>query len=151
MIGIEIKNKLEIMPGNMISVPGCEPISSMSSLGLQQNFHCNASVIPVEDVLKLIPGSRIVRAFAIRGHIGTGLFIELPAGPPTSAECPSPCQPDWYAILRANARTRAAEEEPDVVKECAGFNFSGCQIDYNPLDHPADPNRRPNDAPIGAS
>jgi len=78
----EIKNKLEIRPGNVIQVPGCEPVSSLTGLALSRNMSCNASIIPVADVLRLIPGSRIVGKFTPAGQNGTGWFLELPDGPP---------------------------------------------------------------------
>ncbi len=147
-MSIEIRNKLEILAGNLVQIPGCEPISSVSDT-LASNLRCNSSVISVEDVLALIPGSRIVRVFVSRGHSGTGLFIELPNGPPANAgECPQPCGTDWYGLLKENARSRIEEETP-ATPECAGFNFSGCQLDFNVLEHPVDPLQRPNGSPLG--
>lgn len=145
---IFIRNKLEIQPGNVIKVPGCEPTSSLTSDTLSRNLKCNASVIPVEDVLELIPGSRIVRVLSPFGQSGTGMFVELPAGPPgTGNNCPADCLTDWYAILRANARN-LEQEDDDEPGQCAGFNYSGCQFDFDPLAHPRDPDQRPNEKPL---
>lgn len=144
---ILIKNKLEIQPGNVIKVPGCEPTSSLTSDTLSRNLKCNASVIPVEDVLELIPGSKVVRVLSPFGQSGTGMFIEFPSGPPSDGNlCPADCLTDWYAVLRKNARNLEQEEEEPA--QCAGFNFSGCQFDFDPLAHTRDPEQRPNEKPL---
>lgn len=149
---ITIRNKLEIQPGHVISVPGCEPTTSLTSDTLSRNLKCNASVIPVEDVLRLIPGSRIVRVLSPFGQSGTGMFLELPNGPPGDGNvCPADCLTDWYAILRANARVRNTEtaKEPAPVGMCSGVNFSGCVFDYDPQLHPRAPDHRPSQKPLG--
>jgi hypothetical protein len=155
---ITVKNKLEIRPGNVISVPGCEPSTSLTSIALSAELlkHCHASIIPVEDVLRLIPGSRIVQVMRPRGApgTGTGIFIELPEGPPHNGNvCPSECLPDWYAVLRANAHEEPVESVSNP-KECAGFSINGCvaRTPYDEVEkmlHPKYPNQRPNDTPVG--
>lgn len=128
MIGttISIKNKLEVLAGGFINVPGCEPTSSLTSDTLSKNMHCNASVIPLQDVLRLIPGSKLVRAVYPSGTSSTGWFVELPSGPPGNGNiCPTDCLTDWYKILKENAKERSTEEiQPQGA--CAGFNYSGC-------------------------
>lgn len=151
---ITVQNKLEILAGNVILVPGCEPISSLTAIALARELamHCHASVIPVADVLRLIPGSRIVQVMRPRGQpgSGTGLFIELPSGPSHDGNtCPENCVPDWYAILRENASVPQSDDEPKDLGACAGFNYDGCVHDFDPVQHPRDPNSRPNSKPIG--
>jgi hypothetical protein len=154
---ITVKNKLEILPGNVISVPGCEPISSLTSTALARNLHCNASVIPVQEVLRLIPGSRIVQVMTPRGQqgTGTGIFVELPEGPPPYGNvCPPCCLPDWYAILRAHAYYPNQVEPTPNPKECAGFSINGCmaRTPYDEVEkmlHPRLPDHRPNGMPVG--
>lgn len=149
-VQITVQNKLEILPGHVIRVPGCEPVTSLTSTALSRNLDCNASIIPVEDALRLIPGSRIVRVLSPFGQTGTGMFLELPNGPPhTGNLCPSDCITDWYAILKENATTGEAEDEAGATPACSGFNYSGCVFDYNPVLHPRDPSLRPNDNPLG--
>jgi hypothetical protein len=147
---IEVKNKLEIMPGNVIRVPGCEPVSSLTGTELLKNMDCNASIIPLEDALELIPGSRIIGKFMPAGHVGTGLFFELPSGPPPDGNACGCSVEDYYKILRENAKVRDGDEEPDELNECSGFNFSGCQRDQHHLRMTRDPALRPNSNPISA-
>lgn len=142
---ITIKNKLEIKAGQKVQIPGCEPISSLTSLELAREISCPCgSLIDVKDVLRLVPGSKVVRVFDLAGVIGTGYFIELPNGPPPDGnDCPNGCFPDWYKIMKG-ACAPPVPESPD----CAGFNFSGCEIEFDPSLHPRDPNKRPNSKPL---
>lgn len=148
---IEVKNKLEIMPGNVIRVPGCEPVSSLTGTALLSNLDCNASIIPLEDALSLIPGSRIIGKFMPAGHVGTGLFFELPSGPPPNGQECGCSTEDYYKILRDNARTREEEEDNNPDDVCSGFNHSGCQRDQHHLRMTRDPNLRPNSNPLSSS
>ena len=153
MSTISVRNKLEILNGNVINVPGCEPVSSLTATGLLRNIDCNASIIPLGDALRVIPGSRIVRVFHPAGQNGTGWFFELPEGPPphgNDCKCPRTLE-DYYRILKDYARVRGDETESlsldgDV---CAGFNFSGCVREQDPLKRARDPDLRPNSNPLG--
>jgi len=144
---IHVGNKLEIRLGNVVSVPGCEPISSLTGTTLLQNIDCKSSVIPVEDVLRLIPGARVVRAFFPAGTNGTGRFLELPAGPPPDGDkCPGSSIADFYRIMKDNARTRPQNDrsgfsDGDV---CSGFDFSGCVTQRDEFHTTKDPSLRPN-------
>jgi len=133
-----VKNKLEIKNGNVIQIPGCEPISSLSSLALSRNIHCNAAVIPLADALALIPGSRVVRVMMPRGHIQTGLFFELPDGPPPDGFSCTCKLEDWYKILKDHARP-PEEEKKEEFGPCSGFNFSGCVLDQDIFHITRDP------------
>lgn len=147
---ILVKNKLEIQPGNTIKIPGCEPTTSISSLGLLKNFNCKTSNIPVKDVLKLIPGAKIIFLTTPVGQNGTGRWLELPSGPPPDGEvCPHDCGVDWYGLLK----TLVPEEPEECDTKCAGFNFTGCSgpkdDDYvRPYRRVADPDMRPNGDPL---
>lgn len=149
---IFIRNKFEIMPGGVIQVPGCEPVSSLTGTALLKNLNCNASIIPVEDVLRLIPGSRIVRTLLPAGQVGTGKFLELPSGPPPNGNvCPCRNMIDFYKILKDNARVRGSKSDQLHVDGdvCAGFNFSGCVLEQDILRTTRDPKMRPNSTPLG--
>jgi hypothetical protein len=148
---IMIRNKLEIMNGNVINVPGCEPVSSVTGTSLLRNNNCAASVIPVADVLRLIPGSRIVRVLTPAGQSGTGRFIELPNGPPPNAnKCPKVCLTDYYRILKENARVKESSKKLTIDGDlCSGFNFSGCVLEQDVLKTTRDPKMRPNSNSLG--
>lgn len=142
---IEIKNKLEVRPGGVVQIPGCEPISSTTSTELARNLTCKCSVIDYKKVLELIPGSKLVRVTYPQGQVSTGMFIELPSGPPPIGnECPSTCLEDWYKLLKDSCNPT---DEPDEIT-CSGFNFTGCCNNYDPNNHPKDPNLRPNSKPL---
>ena len=149
---ITVKNKLEIKNGNVISVPGCEPISSLTGTSLLKNIECNASIIPLADALALIPGSRIIRTLIPAGQAGTGRFFELPAGPPPNGNDCDNCPPDYYAILRENAHIEEEEESLSLDNDvCAGFNFSGCVLDQDKQRTARDPDMRPNSKALSGS
>jgi hypothetical protein len=151
MSRILIKNKLEIRPGGVISVPGCEPTSSLTSTGLLNNIDCEASIIPLEDALALIPGSRVVRTMVPAGQNGTGRFFELPEGPPPDGNYCG-CPKDWYKILKENARVRdQSEEETQNDDVCSGFDFSGCVTSQASIRTARDPEMRPNSSSLGGN
>lgn len=93
---IHISNKLEVWLGNVISVPGCEPESGLTSTTLTANRQCNASVVSLRDALIAIPGSTLESLYNPRR-----LFFVLPQGPPPDPNCPRDGSIDYYAILRS--------------------------------------------------
>ncbi len=108
-MGITIQNKLEVLAGNKVLVPGCEPITAFTSPTLAANIECNASVVDLADALVALPGSTLESQRNPRR-----LYFVLPSGPPqtfgcTNASCAS--QPDWYQILRD-----ISEEIPPELK-----------------------------------
>lgn len=98
-------------------------------------------------MLKLIPGSKIVRTMIPGGTTTTGLFLELPSGPPPDGNECRPCGPDYYKILRDNAHAPELQDTKPVPP-CAGFNYSGCVLTQDPLRTTRDPNMRPNGMPL---
>ena len=145
---ITVRNRLEIRPGNIIQIPGCEPASSLSGTDLSANMSCNSSVISLSDAIELIPGSRIVKIMKPIGQISTGYFLELPSNtsPPDGFQCNCTVE-DYYQILRDNAsEVEEEDEEPDGV--CSGFDFSGCVKDFDVLHTTRDPVLRPNSNPL---
>ena len=95
---IKIQNKIAVLGGNKILVPGCEPTSAFSSPTLAENRDCNAAVVDLADALEAIPGSTVVYMSNPRRK-----FFVLPDGPPPS---PDICKmincnrEDWYQKLR---------------------------------------------------
>ena len=59
-MAIKIQNRLEILRGNKIIVPGCEPTSAFTSPTLAENRECTASVVDLADAITAIPNATIV-------------------------------------------------------------------------------------------
>lgn len=118
---INIANKLTVLPGNIILIPGCEPLSELSSLSLSANINCKSSVITLAAALEAIPGSTV----EILSNPKSFFFV-LPEGPPTTPGCNS-CDSgvDWYQILR-DATTPTQPQEPDVPGPCDPFAMPRC-------------------------
>ena len=152
-MSIKIKNKLEILPGNVIRIPGCEPVTSFTSLALAANLDCNASVISLEDAIAAIPDAKIIRVLRPSGVPGTGKFFELPSGPQTDgAECPPTDVPDFYRILKdaATPINFDSEDDDDFIAQCSsGVNFTGKIIDQDQFHRAPNPELRPNTMPLG--
>lgn len=107
-MGLTIKNKLRILRGNKLVIPGCEAISAFTSPTLAANWPCKASVVDLADALAAIPGSTIEAMSNPRE-----LYFVLPSGPPPDSACSS-CTSnveDWYQILRDIATEYPAMEE----------------------------------------
>lgn len=115
---VSIANKLEVLPGNVILSPGCEPTSAITSLTLMANQKCKQSTIPLADALAAIPDATL--AFMSNPR---KLFFVLPEGPPTIPGC-NTCDAglDYYQILRDIEPT---QPPPQGVKPCDNFGF-GC-------------------------
>jgi len=121
MIGsdVSIANKLEVKLGNIILVPGCEPISDFTSTSLAVNIDCNSSFVTLRDALEAIPGSTIVRQTN-----PSRLFFVLPIGPPVKPGCQS-CQSidDYYQILRDITPTKS---QTSTAGACDTFDYGVC-------------------------
>ena len=96
-MAIIIQNRLEVLRGNKIIVPGCEPTSAFTSPTLAENRDCKTTVVDLADALAAIPGSTIISWRNPRTR-----FFVLPSGPPPSPDDCKNCipQPDWYQLLR---------------------------------------------------
>ena len=150
---ITIKNKLEILPGNVIRIPGCEPVTSFTSLSLAANIDCPASIISLDKAIEAIPDARIVKVLTPSGVPGTGKFFELPSGPPVDGNvCPCPDPPDFYKILKDAAEPIDFNQIDDPTQPsgiCSGFNFSGQVRSQDQFHTAPDPELRPNTRPLG--
>ena len=138
-----VQNKLEVRPDGMVQIPGCEPISSLTSLRLSQEMYCPNSLIKVSDLLRCIPGAKLIRVFTPMGHLGSGFFVVLPSGPPPN-ENQCDCNPDWYKIMKECIPVPV----PAGMPECAGFNYNPCSMDVDPFKKTRDPEARPNSRPL---
>ena len=125
---VHISNRMIVLPGNVIQVPGCEPTSAATSAGLAAYMReaCTGSYITLKKALDVIPGSSVEF-----GSHGDRYFI-LPDGPPGDPGCPCILPNDWYDVLRKNADSPIkTEEQPPKYNPCSGFaiNFNGCPND----------------------
>lgn len=99
---VSIQNKLEVLPGNIILLPGCEPTSAFTSPTLSNNLDCNSSYITLSDALSIIPNAKVVSIYNTRVKVR---YFVLPSGPPPTPQDCTNCSTrfDWYKILRDNA------------------------------------------------
>jgi hypothetical protein len=122
-----VRNKLEILRGNKIIVPGCEPTSAFTSPTLAENRDCKASVVDLKDAIAAIPDATIESW----GNPRTRFFV-LPDGPgPAMGDCDCK-QTDWYQILRDISEevnvptTNPCDKWPKSVGEiCDAFPLRG--------------------------
>jgi hypothetical protein len=117
-----IQNKLEVLFGDILLLPGCEPTSAFTSPTLDMNRECPSTFIRLETALKAIPAATIVRL----SNFGAGSkkFFVLPSGPPPQVGDCCNDQPDWYEVLRQAAfADTPAETKPKCEGE--GFSFEG--------------------------
>lgn len=119
---ISIANKLWINEGGKIMIPGCEPISELTSVTLANNIkNCGCSEILATKAVTLVPGSYI----EINPFDPTMRFFVLPNGPPPDGDqCPKKCAADWYAMLRCHAEPTP---EPAGCDNAASiYNYGWC-------------------------
>lgn len=122
-MAIKIQNKLEILRGGKILVPGCEPTSAFTSTTLAENRNCKMTVVDLTDALAAIPGATI----EIWRNPLTKFFV-LPKGPPPSPDdCGPNCVPqvDYYQILRDIGNV--VEIKPQKpIGPCEAFPLRSC-------------------------
>lgn len=118
---ITIANKLSVLDGNIILLPGCEPLSEFSSNTLAANMACASSYITLGAALEAIPGSTV----EIQSNPKKFLFV-LPDGPPPGFGCNS-CDSltDWYQVLK-DASDPVQPQAVDVPGECDAFPIPRC-------------------------
>lgn len=120
---MEISNLLQILPNDLIRVPGCEPPSSVSSLKFSAYYassNCANGLVRLQDVLDAIPGSEVVYgvnsgAFAVRQK-----WLKLPS---KSVNCPCDDNIDYYGIMRDLPKYVDEQPEPPCEIETADFCF----------------------------
>jgi hypothetical protein len=137
MMVVTITNRLRIYEGNIILIPGCEPISVVTHISnyqynpdvitLYNNYDtiCSSSYVTLTRAMELIPDATLYY-----GHDPANRWFILPDGPPPSSKCPKDCVDDWYLILREGANG-VIDNNGDSHSngECSGFSFDWC--DYN--------------------
>jgi len=119
---IKIANKLEIKRGNVIQVPGCEPLSAVTSFTLLTSNDCQNTQVTLEDALDAIPGSTVEMTLNPK----TRYFV-FPDGPPPQFGCTIQYCNDWYAILRTVGQPVEITDPACEGKPTDGFDyFNGC-------------------------
>lgn len=133
---LSIKNLLRVHEGDILLVPGCEPVSTVtfSSTIWAQNPYvetiytdqiCPSSYITLDKAREVIPEGEVVyvgsTGFAYR-------YFRLPSGPPHDGTCPCVTVEDWYQILRENANVPRDEapKQRTLSDICGGFSFDFC-------------------------
>lgn len=117
---ITLQYVLDVIPGDFVEIPGCEPTSAVTSATLSRFLTCNSALISLNDALEAIPGST-VKLLANGGGIRRKLFVL----PPINLDCdPCPNYPDYYQILR----DFIPEEEDDLndLKSCEVARSAFC-------------------------
>ncbi|MBD3408192.1 MAG: hypothetical protein GF411_18870 [Candidatus Lokiarchaeota archaeon] len=130
---IRVANRITIMPGGTMLVPGCEPVSAATTEGLMVGIRdeCHSSYITVKKALEVIPGSHVEF-----GPNYDQRYFVLPDGPPPDFVCPCDIdRVDWYSILRENADVPPVQDEEPVNRynPCRGFDYSfnKCNIEIS--------------------
>jgi hypothetical protein len=115
--------QLEVLAGQRIIVPGCEPASHLSSRALSYAFKnqlkCGTGYVPLKKALANIPGSFVkIGKDWNRGNTNTTFFVF----PAMTNDCTCAPRIDYYAILRG----LATEEEPITTNyDYCSMNDSG--------------------------
>ena len=120
---ITIQHQLEIIPGNKILIPGCEPTSALSSPSLSYNlseFGCGDALLDVDVALSAISGSYIKLGNNYnRGNTRQKWYVL----PPLDVNCPCQTYDDYYNILKS-----LADENIDTstdMNDYCGMNDMG--------------------------
>lgn len=120
---MEIVRRLEVIGQDRILIPGCEPVSEVTSPTLMRELRkgglCTNSYAYLQEALDAIPGSYV--EFGV--NYGYGPIKKFFVLPPATIRC---CDSglDWFSILKSlPGNPQATEEEHE---ECASFSFSQC-------------------------
>jgi hypothetical protein len=118
-----ISMQLEVIAGNKILVPGCEPTSALSSTVLSSYLAesgCGNAIIDLQDALDAIPGSFVKLGFNFnRGNMRQKWFVL----PPVDTDCPCAQYDDFYGILRELANEELPVEEKFDACDVIGQGF----------------------------
>lgn len=112
-MSISVYPALQISPNGTVMIPGCEPPSAVSSIRFSawyQKNGCDGGRVNVYDVLKAIPGSRIIYGTNYGPGNWRQQWLELPG---KSNDCPC-VNVDYYAIMKSLPRYT----EPEPIESC---------------------------------
>lgn len=129
-MSIDISNRLRIMEGGIIMIPGCEPTSVVTYIStpwserddvvtLFNGGRCKSSYITVDKALEVVNGSYIINS-----PDPASRWFVLPEGPPPNSVCPCHRVADWYTVLRDNADHPGPKDNSDDSHiDCEAFGF----------------------------
>ena len=111
MSTITIQRGLEILPGNRLIVPGCEPTSTVTSMTLMAEQRrlglCKNAIVDLQDILNAIPGCKVV--YGSNTGIPQQKWLILPPYDPEI--CPCEGVSDWFGVIRRLASGDMTVEE----------------------------------------
>lgn len=142
-------HQLEVISGNKVLVPGCEPTSALSSLALSSYLAeagCGNAIVDLQDALDVIPGSFVkLGANFNRGNMRQKWLVL----PPIDVDCPCDQYPDYYQILRDLANDELPIEEKFDACDVIGMGFCPSpDFDQVPAP-PPDPYKEEGSFPAG--
>lgn len=112
-----------LVTNNRITIPNCEPASTLSSKTLSAYLAksgCNNTVVDVNKALEAIPGSFI--EYSINDRMGMRYkYFVLPG---KDATCPCPENVDYYGILKSIAEYEYPAEEVYNPCDLVGLGFN---------------------------
>lgn len=115
--------RMNVIRGDRVLVPGCEPTSTVSSTRMEAEMRkagvCQCAIVDLRDILEAIPGS-YTEFIPNAGYSGNMKLLVLPA---VSQDCPCVVKPDYYAILKSLCRA-ATDEEIEELRGCDSFSTS---------------------------
>lgn len=109
---IEIGNLLQVLPGDKIQVPHCEPPSAVSTVRFSAYFAespCADGLVNLADALAALPGSEVIYGVNFGPPNYRQKWLRLP---PSEVVCPCPGNTDWYSILKNLPRVEVEVEGP---------------------------------------
>jgi len=123
---VTISMVLNVIRGDRVLVPGCEPASTLTSTRMMSEMReqglCTCAIVDLADILEAIPGSYI-KYFPNSGHMGSQKILVLP---PRTQECPCATLDDHYETIRGLCR-EATEDEVQELLGCDSFSIDACE------------------------
>lgn len=120
---IDIAQQLEIMPGDILYLPGCEPTSAVTGKTLNAMIAqaCKKSTINLTDALKAIPGSYVKYGVNYNRRGTRQKWLVLPS---KKAGCPCDENVDYFQMLKDIAFVDEPEEYKYDTCNTIGEGFS---------------------------
>ena len=125
---ITISVVLNVIRGDRVLVPGCEPTSTLTSTRMMSEMReqglCTCAIVDLADILEAIPGS-YTKYIPNSGHMGSRKLLVLP---PFGQVCPcgATYSTDYYEVIRSLCR-EATEEEVQELLGCDAFSIDSCE------------------------